>query len=199
MENEMTNQTDSEKLAQALREAMRWNWLDDDARPSETADICDAALAAHERAQQASDVKVPTEIEWLRDELAAAKEELMFLRKAQPASEFASDEDAYESNVAEGIWTAGINVLQSKRWDAKIECHGESKEAAEQLRDFVLATLQAQPASVVDVLYTREEVDEAMGILRRFRSPIHDDCLNQMEAVLIAAAPQPANGEKDVD
>ena len=34
----------AERLAEALRLAMDWNWLDDDARPSGTADVCDAAL-----------------------------------------------------------------------------------------------------------------------------------------------------------
>lgn len=32
-------------LLAALAAAMDWNWLDDDARPSRTADICDAAIA----------------------------------------------------------------------------------------------------------------------------------------------------------
>ena len=32
-------------LLAALDAAMDWNWLDDDARPSRTADICDAAIA----------------------------------------------------------------------------------------------------------------------------------------------------------
>ena len=35
------------QLEHALREAMDWNWLDDDARPSEKATLCDAALASH--------------------------------------------------------------------------------------------------------------------------------------------------------
>ena len=34
-----------EALVAALREAMEWNWLDDDARPSKIADQCDKALA----------------------------------------------------------------------------------------------------------------------------------------------------------
>ena len=34
----------AERLAEALREAMEWNWLDDDARPSRIADLCDRAL-----------------------------------------------------------------------------------------------------------------------------------------------------------
>ena len=33
-----------EALVAALREAMEWNWLDEDARPSRIADQCDAAL-----------------------------------------------------------------------------------------------------------------------------------------------------------
>lgn len=33
-----------ERLAEALGLAMDWNWLDEDARPSRTAEICDAAL-----------------------------------------------------------------------------------------------------------------------------------------------------------
>lgn len=71
---------------------------------------------------------------------------------AQMTCGFTSDEDAYESNVCEGIWTAGINAPHRGHgtWDDQIECHGESKEAAEQLRDAVLAALQAQPASVAD-------------------------------------------------
>lgn len=32
-------------LLEALREAMEWNWLDDDARPSRVAEKCDAAIA----------------------------------------------------------------------------------------------------------------------------------------------------------
>jgi hypothetical protein len=35
-------------LAAALRRAMDWNWLDDDARPSEVAAQCDAVLATHD-------------------------------------------------------------------------------------------------------------------------------------------------------
>lgn len=33
------------ELLEALRLAMEWNWLDDDARPSRVAEICDAAIA----------------------------------------------------------------------------------------------------------------------------------------------------------
>ena len=33
------------ELMEALRLAMEWNWLDDDARPSRVAEICDAAIA----------------------------------------------------------------------------------------------------------------------------------------------------------
>ena len=33
-----------DQLAEALGLAMDWNWLDEDARPSRTAEICDAAL-----------------------------------------------------------------------------------------------------------------------------------------------------------
>ena len=33
-----------EALVAALREAMEWNWLDVDARPSTIADLCDKAL-----------------------------------------------------------------------------------------------------------------------------------------------------------
>ena len=33
------------ELLEALRSAMEWNWLDDDARPSRVAEICDAAIA----------------------------------------------------------------------------------------------------------------------------------------------------------
>lgn len=36
-------------------------------------------------------------------------------------------------------------------------------------------------------LFTREEVEEAMAILRRERSSIPDDCLDQMEEVLLEA------------
>lgn len=35
-----------EALVAALREAMEWNWLDVDARPSTIADQCDKALAS---------------------------------------------------------------------------------------------------------------------------------------------------------
>lgn len=62
-----------------------------------------------------------------------------------------SDGDAYESNEAEGIWTAGIdmpfksesifNRSMEKVWHSRIECHGESKEDAEALRDLVLNRL----------------------------------------------------------
>ena len=34
-------------LWNALRDAMDWNWLDEDARPSPVADRCDAALSAY--------------------------------------------------------------------------------------------------------------------------------------------------------
>jgi hypothetical protein len=37
----------AEALAEALELAMEWNWLDDDARPSKTASICDAALTRY--------------------------------------------------------------------------------------------------------------------------------------------------------
>ena len=37
-------QARAERLAEALGLAMDWNWLDEDARPSRTAEICDAAL-----------------------------------------------------------------------------------------------------------------------------------------------------------
>ena len=48
-----------ERLAEALGLAMDWNWLDEDARPSRTAEICDAALdptAALEAAQAEREV-----------------------------------------------------------------------------------------------------------------------------------------------
>lgn len=38
----------AERLVEALREAMEWNWLDDDARPSPIADLCDALLREQE-------------------------------------------------------------------------------------------------------------------------------------------------------
>jgi len=62
-----------------------------------------------------------------------------------------SDGDAYESNDVEGIWTAGISLpfgpesifSRSKDpiWYSRIECHGESKEDAEELRDAVLTAV----------------------------------------------------------
>jgi len=45
----MTNKTE-EQLAQALREAMEWNWLDED-MPSHVHRQCEKALAAHEAAK----------------------------------------------------------------------------------------------------------------------------------------------------
>jgi hypothetical protein len=141
--------TDTEKLAQALRTiqySMQQAQIpgNDSRREIKlTANICEQALAAHDTA------------------------------RAQPASEFASDKDAYESNAAEGIWTAGINAPHPKlgRWDAKIECHGESKESAERLRDTVLAALQAQPASMADGFKTALEQIKALP-LRPFPDPV---------------------------
>ena len=51
----------AERLAEALRLAMDWNWLDEDARPSRTAEICDAALEQERRPTMAGDL-----IEYLR-------------------------------------------------------------------------------------------------------------------------------------
>lgn len=63
-----------------------------------------------------------------------------------------SDGDAYESNYSEGIYTAGISMgfhenshfagSMDKTWSSRIECHGESKEDAEKLRDAVLAAIK---------------------------------------------------------
>lgn len=62
-----------------------------------------------------------------------------------------SDGDAYESNESEGIWTAGIDIpfksesifsrSKGDMWQSRIECHGESKEDAEALRDAVLSAI----------------------------------------------------------
>ena len=54
-------QARAERLAEALRLAMDWNWLDEDARPSRTAEICDAALEQERRPTMAGDL-----IEYLR-------------------------------------------------------------------------------------------------------------------------------------
>ena len=71
----------------------------------------------------------------------------------------ASDGEAYESNDVEGIWTAGINLpfrpgsIYSRSmdpvWNSRIECHGESKEDAEELRDAVLEAITQPPAPAV--------------------------------------------------
>ena len=71
-----------------------------------------------------------------------------------------SDGDAYESNESEGIWTAGINLpfrpesifsrSMDPVWNSRIECHGESKEDAEELRDAVL-TAVSNPERLQDV------------------------------------------------
>lgn len=63
-----------------------------------------------------------------------------------------SDGDAYESNDSGGIYTAGISMgfrekskytgSMDKTWMSRIECHGESKEDAEELRDAVLAAIK---------------------------------------------------------
>ena len=66
--------------------------------------------------------------------------------------EATSDGDAYESNEAEGIWTAGISMPHKPEshfrnsmdniWSSKIEYHGESKQDAEELRDAILAAIK---------------------------------------------------------
>ena len=52
-----------------------------------------------------------------------------------------SDGEAYASDTTESIWTAGIdhpNHAKFGHWSSRIECHGATKEEAEELRDFVL-------------------------------------------------------------
>jgi len=60
-----------------------------------------------------------------------------------------SDGEAYESNTSEGIWTAGIDFPHPRltTWHSRIECHGESKKEAEELRDATLAALRPEPTS----------------------------------------------------
>ena len=41
----------AEARAERLAEAMEWNWLDDDARPSRIADLCDRALLREQKKQ----------------------------------------------------------------------------------------------------------------------------------------------------
>jgi len=85
------------------------------------------------------------------------------LLAAQPVGNFTSDEDAYESNCSEGIWTAGINTPHPNpklgTWDARIECHGESKESAEQLRDQILDKLSVQPVGVPTGMVIAQRMD----------------------------------------
>lgn len=40
----------------------------------------------------------------------------------------------------EGIFTAGIDIGE---WMSRIECHGDSKEAAEELRALVMRTIMS--------------------------------------------------------
>lgn len=80
-----------------------------------------------------------------------------------------SDGEAYESNQSEGIYTAGIDLpfrpesifsrSMDKVWSSRIECHGESKEDAEELRDAVLALITApQPVQGEVVWYVNMDL-----------------------------------------
>lgn len=102
-----------------------------------------------------------------------------------------SDGDAYESNESEGIWTAGINLpfrpesifsrSKDSVWHSRIECHGESKEDAEELRDAVL-TAVSNPERLQDVtLAERERCAQICEEIAREKTPLAaalgaDDC-----------------------
>lgn len=95
----MTAETDTEKMAQSREAFEKWakergyslvrnvhGYTDETTLHAFFIWQAARAPASGKPNQPPNDVKVPTEIEWLCDELAAAKEELMFLRLAQPAS-----------------------------------------------------------------------------------------------------------------
>lgn len=60
----------TDKLAEALRLAMDWNWLDEDARPSDVAVKCAAALAEYDAASSSGDALTP--LAWLCPTCGAA-------------------------------------------------------------------------------------------------------------------------------
>lgn len=52
---------------------------------------------------------------------------------------------------------------------------------------------------MMDPLYTREEVAEAMEMLRHYRSSIPMECLDQMETVLYNAISDCQNDRKELE
>lgn len=84
-----------------------------------------------------------------------------------------------------------------------IDNHPDNRTYAEQVSAAsVRAALEAVAPMLAsarvpdgDVDFTSDEVDEAMEMLRKYRSSIPTECLDQMERVLLAAAPKPKTEE----
>lgn len=120
-----------------------------------------------------------------------------------------SDGIAFESNDVEGIWTAGINLpfrpesifsrSMNEVWHSRIECHGESKEDAEELRDAVLALITApQPVQGEAVLWVNAEAlaDERHIGINAVRAD-HQDRKNYT-VPLYTQPPAPAVGDDEL-
>lgn len=74
---------------------------------------------------------------------------------------------------------------------------GAGYEKRKYILEAVAPMLASARVPVGDVDFTSDEVGEAMEMLRKYRSSIPTECIDQMERVLLAAAPKPeTEGER---
>lgn len=163
----MNDKTPPYRLAEALRDAMEWNWLDEDARPSPLGDLCDSILAEYDALPKDGEaVPVPR--------LVATAPEKIWLQ-VDPDSGELMDSDFGEQFHNDAItWCAdSIGGSQVKYVRADLALAQQTREPTIDAKAVSDAAEWARQISKLKVI-PRGVCDAALGVAQRLEATLLD-------------------------